>query len=219
MHKGSFVSFGLSVACALAWGMPARAVVVYRNINPDPTLPSEAIPNNSEIADDVTLPDGPARTVTQISIPIFNSLNQNFAGTFTARFYEFGGDGLPGAKIWEGTLPVANGTTGDRTLVFSVPNVVVPDDFVWSLQFNTNLASTEDDGIGPVLNDEPDVGFSFNEFYQRDAGGPWGAFFYGDQPTDPLANFQAEIIAEVPEPAAMSVIALGGLFMTRRRRR
>jgi len=218
MQKGSIVWSGLAVVCALAFGLPARAVVVYRNINPDPTLPSEAIPNNSEIADDVTLADGPARTVTQISIPLFNGLSQNFAGTFTARFYEFGDDGLPGAKLWEGTIPVANGTTGDRTLVFSVPNVVVPDDFIWSLQFNTNLLSTEDDGIGPVLNDEPDVGFSFNEFYQRDAGGEWGAFFYGDQPGDPLANFQAEIIAEVPEPGTLSVLAIGGLLLNRRRR-
>ena len=219
MRKGFALSMGLTVLGALAWVSPAQSAVVYRNINDDPTLPSEAIPNNVEIADDVTLA-GTERVVTSFTVPTFNSINQNYTGAFTARFYNFGEDGLPtGAPIWTGTLPIANGTGGDRTLVFPVPNVTVPDTFAWSLSFTTTLPSTEDDGIGPLLNDVPTVGSSFNEFYTREVGGEWEAFFYGDQPGDPLANFQAEITAEVPEPATLGLFAIGAFALGARRRR
>jgi hypothetical protein len=208
------ICFGLA---ALALRAPA-AEVVYSNTTDDPLAPWNPIPNGVEIGDDVTL-EGTARNVTQFSTTFYNNLPSPliYSGDFTARFYALDNDGNPGAKLWEGTTTINNGILGDRPLTWDVPNVTVPDTFIWTVQFDTNLATNDDDGLGPLLNDVPQVGSSEDVFFEnRHQGAGWEALFYGGIP---MANFVATVTADVPEPGSLGLFALGAAGLLARRRR
>jgi hypothetical protein len=213
-------TMGCAVALAVAAIAPGiKAEVVFQNTNPDYTY-FQPIAPGEEIGDDVTL-DGVGRYITGFSVPITNTYLNPFVGSFTARFYTPDQDGLPGTQIWQGSLNTVNlDANADSTLDFGSPNVTVPDSFIWTLTADTVPAADagNDESIGTLLNDVPQVGSSENVFlYNAHDGSGWGAFDYS--PPD-LANFEATITASVPEPATCSLLALGAVAgLVRRRRR
>jgi hypothetical protein len=219
----------LGLGAMLVAAPSARAEIVYRNDNPDWAFYQ---PQNEgeQIGDDVTLA-GTARNVTQFSVRLTNAYLQSYNGTFTARFFlPNGAGGTPGTQIWSGDLQVTNGPAGtmvgadriptDNILTWNVPGVLVPDRFIWSLQMDTNLPPadpTSDDGIGLVLNDTPQVGSSQDVAYYFDpTTGTWFDYNYHPDLTD-LANLQATIVAQVPEPVGLLTIGAIGLLGRRRR--
>ena len=214
----------LAAIAVVAIGSAARAEIVYQNLNTawvsyQPINPAE------QLGDDVTLA-GTARMVTSFSVVITNQYTQTYNATFTARFFKNNGlNGVPGDMIWQGTQTVSNGPAanasgqgGDLTVNFAVPSILVPDTFIWSIQANTNLPPpTSGDGIGPVLNDTPQIGSSHDVAYDNPGDGTgWAAYNYHPDQTD-LANFQA-VITALPEPATLSTFAIGGIALIRRRR-
>ena len=226
MRQGVFVRFGAivwAVLAAAAAPIVARADTVYDNMDPTSPLFQPQL-ENEEIGDDVTLA-GTARVVTNFLISMTSTYANNYSGTFTARFYlpdgpdDGFGNRLPGTKIWEGTT-TGLGSEGTRLMAWDVPNVLVPDSFIWTFQMDTTLNPLfeDPDGIGPDLNDNPAVGSSQDLMFINDGTG-WGSFNYGGGATDPVANMQAEIVAVVPEPAALGALAIGAVGLIGRRKR
>ena len=198
----------------------ARAEIVYQNVNPDWTS-FQPIESGEQIGDDVTLA-GTSRMVNQFQVIITNQFDQAYNGTFTARFFDIGSDGLPNNQLWQGAVQVTNGQAleDNRTLTFTVPNVTVPDRFIWSLQADTNLpapSATGSDGLGVVINAPAQVGSSQDVAYFYD-GTSWSTFDYHDSPPpiDP-ATFEATVNA-IPEPGTLGALALGGLALLGRKR-
>lgn len=211
------------VAVSLLWAgtSAVRAdEVVYQNV--DPSAPDfQPIDQGQQIGDDVTLA-GASRLVNQFQVLITNQFDQAYTGTFTARFFDIGTDGLPNNRLWQGAVQVNNGQALEdtRTLTFAVPNVAVPNTFIWSLQADTNLPPTPavgNGGLGLIINGPAQVGSSQDVAYFNDGTG-WSTFDYqgSPPPVDP-ATFEAQINA-VPEPASLAVLALGGLALLGRRR-
>lgn len=214
--------FIAAAALAPLFSTPAaRADIVFQNLNPN-WQEFQTVEQGWQIGDDVTLA-GTARTVDQFQVIITNQFNQAYTGTFTARFYDIGSDGLPNNQLWQGSVQVTDGQPleDNRLLTFTVPNINVPDTFIWSIQADTNLpapSANGNDGLGVVLNDTPQIGSSQDVAYFNDGTGTgWSSFDY--HPDDPsLANFEA-VVSAVPEPASFGTLALGGLaFLARRRR-
>jgi hypothetical protein len=172
------------------------------------------------LGDDVTLA-GTARSVNQFQVVITNQFDQGYTGTFTARFFDIGSDGLPHNQLWQGAVQVTDGQPleDNRLLTFAVPNVTVPNTFIWSIQADTNLPAPTpngSDGLGVVLNDTPQAGSSQDMAYFND-GTSWSTFDYHPDNPD-LANFEA-VITAVPEPTSIGALALGSLGLLACRRR
>jgi len=88
------------------------------------------------------------------------------------RFYENTGpiwQGHPEYKIpaspplYEDTFQIS---TGFQVLVVTVPNILVPDHFTWTVQFLGISQTSTNDRAGLLLFDPPSVGQSFDDFWE-----------------------------------------------------
>ncbi len=198
----------LLLAFALGGVVSAQAAVVYDDMS---NLLGYYYSQFSglEVGDNVTLA-GTERVVNRFAVGVYSFS----AGTadMRVRFYSATPDVNPIAIYdtgWMASTAIAN---GQQTLTFAVPNVVVPDNFTWTVQYANPLGMTD---IGPRMADPPTVGSSGNDFWQNNP--PWVNYWFGGVP---VANFMAQVNAEaVPEPASLTALALGGLALLRRRRK
>jgi len=204
-------------AVLLAWAAISAAPtqeIVYDNTttsldNNFPLLPAWEV-ESAEAGDEIWL-GGSARTVTELKL-IFN-YRGTVPGTLDAlvrfRQYDESFRG-PGAAFYESPLTQVQTTAGLHELNFSIPSVVVPDHFIWTIQvFNRQGSEGE---LGMAYFNPPTVGSSEDWLWQR-GGNEWTAYSWG---ADPYANFGARLTA-VPEPATLSVVGAGWLFLRRRR--
>jgi hypothetical protein len=146
---------------------------------------------------------GTDRLVTDLFIGMSQ---QGFSGTadMRARLYaNNGADGKPGTLLWEGPLLKMVKLTGGIDLIdFSVPMVLVPDTFTWTVQIsNTDPVAVGLPNFGP-----PTVGSSVTNWFGD--GTVW----------TPLSGdgFEArvEAVSAVPEPStALLLIAGSGLVV------
>jgi hypothetical protein len=89
----------------------------------------------------------------------------------------------------------------------------VDNTFTWTI--TTSDASDPNTATaGAVTYDPPTVGSSDDSFWEVD-GGVWNSYYFT---TGPVANFGASVDA-IPEPATLTLMALGGLMLLGRRRR
>jgi hypothetical protein len=147
--------------------------------------------------------DGTERFVTDLFVGMSQ---QGVAGTadMQARLYaNNGAGGKPGTLLWEGPLLKKVDLTGGIDLIdFSVPMVLVPDTFTWTVQIsNPDPVAVGLPNFGP-----PTVGSSVTNWFGD--GTVW----------TPLSGdgFEArvEAVSAVPEPStALLLIAGSGLVL------
>jgi len=139
----------MAVFAVLAWaGLPARgADIVYDNSTHYLGTDYESV---NEYGDEVILA-GTARIVTEIQIEYYAQFTPNGTQLGRVRFYAntgplwHGNSDYPtpaSPPLYEQTFSLA---TNFQVAVIEVPNVVVPDEFTWTVQFlGVSQSSTND---------------------------------------------------------------------------
>lgn len=213
---------GLIVALTLVAtaGVVTAQEVIYDNTttflnNNMPLLP-EWRNDSAEAGDDIWL-GGTNRQVTELKILFW--YRGTVPGTFDAKIRfraldEF--TQLPSTAFYESDMILGLPTVhGMNEYTFAIPNVNVPDHFVWTVQAYNRQGSVGE--LGPAYFNPATVGFSDDFFWLSDMGSEWTPYSWGG---DPYANFAARITAvPVPEPATLLALAAGTAFLVRRRRR
>lgn len=220
----------------MAWTILAglvKAEVVYEN-----TLgATNYFLFSKEYGDDISL-GGSARYVNQISI-LYGAVGVTASGTagqYRIRFYANDGSLVrpnvsstqrPGTLLWTSELlPVISSTPNATLATISVPNVLVPDRFTWTVEFY-NMAQTPSNGAGLVIANPVTIGAelpgvfspvigSYSDFWVRQTAGndnSWALNLVGNNPV----NFYVRVNA-VPEPATVALGALGAVVLVWRLR-
>ena len=179
---------------------------------PDGFWPFNVFWPEEPMGDQITL-TGTNRTVVQFDLILSSSASVTLAD-LTLAFYEVEYPypsnpdiPYPGDEIWSTALydvPV----DGVTTIPFPVPNVEVPDTFVW-------VAGADSDIAGLATFDPPTKGSSEDFYWDYDTfGDVWYSLNFN---ADPVANFGAKVVA-VPEPTTMGFLALGSLLVAWKKR-
>lgn len=194
----------------------AAPVVVYDNTT-TPTSGGYCAPDdgfwsfnrflNDPIGDQITLA-GTNRTVVKFDLVLSSSQPTSLSSLTLAFYASDPNTGYPGDYLWGDTANNVS-VNGITTVTFNVPNVVVPDTFVWVAGADSTLA-------GLATYSPPMVGTSDNYYWSYSPTYDWWCPLYFED--DPVADFGAEVLA-VPEPTILGLLALGGLLAACRKRR
>jgi hypothetical protein len=199
------------MACAL----PLSADTIYDNTAID--LNTRFNPGTNEVGDEILLA-GTFRNLTNFSFEYWGTNTVGgllFSGGVEARvrFYEndgttFNGYATPGTMFYD-SGPFSINPTPRSTIVFSSIGgdfpfnglaMPVSSNMTWSVQFS-GLGITDQAGVD--LFSPPDVGGEHPDYWQNDAG-VWSL------KTNVVAmDFAARMDATVPEPSALSLVAIG----------
>lgn len=202
----------------------AKAEVVYEN-----TLgATNYFLFTKEYGDDINLA-GTARYVNEITI-MYGAVGPAVSGTpgqYRIRIYANDGNlsipssttsQRPSTLLWSSDLlPVVSSAPNATLASISVPNVLVPDRFTWTVEFY-NMAQTASNGAGLVIANPVTIGAvlpgvfapvvgSYADFWVRQVAGndnSWALSQVGNNPV----NFYVRVNA-VPEPATVALGVLG----------
>lgn len=183
----SLILFALSLPAALAVGQ----ITVY-DMNDAPLYGGQLgrLATVSDEWGDQVLLAGTERAVTEMRPIIRFEDVANYSIDVTARLRSFSA-GMPGPVLWMATQNVQGGQ-GTYYVTFPVPNIVVPDELVWSIQL-TRL-STDPGKAGPLAGNNVAVGSSSLDFFWVNfSQGGWSHWNFG-QP-DPGGNLACRIRA------------------------
>lgn len=157
------------------------------------------------MGDQVTLA-GSNRTVTRFDL-LVSSYQPTVLQDLSISFYGYdAANDLPTEFIWQTSL--SNISVNGPTIVsFDVPQVTVPDSFVW-------LASCDNNFAGWMTCDPPTIGSSTKDYWDLDPTGlGWFRLNLGPEQ---LGNFGATVWA-VPEPATLTILCVGAIVAVCRR--
>ena len=181
--------------------VPSRAAdVVYDNSVEFSEFNYEHV---DEYGDEVILA-GTARAVTEIQIEYYANFPVNGDELGRVRFYANTGPTwgtnldyhLPAEPPrFEKTFALDQGY---QTAVISVPNVVVPDSFTWTVQFLGISQNGTTDRAGLLFYGSATVGASYDDFWQRSPTAGWGPVQVMEAPFK--NNFGARILAVAAAP-------------------
>jgi hypothetical protein len=212
-----------ALLAVLTLSAPASAEIVYDNsFTPitgsmypeaaDGFYPFSFFSSSEKTGELITLA-GSGRQITSFEVLLF-STEPVVLDALELLFYlddgqdAYGAGGAPGTSIWsDSKLAVA--VDGLTSVTFTVPDVEVPDSFIWAASADSNVA-------GLALFDPPTIGQAGKGYWDGD--GETGIWYPQWFAGDPVMNFGARIEA-VPEPATLVVLASAGLIMGCRRRR
>lgn len=191
--------------------------IVYDNtttsLNNDFPLLPEWRNESAEAGDEIWL-GGTDREIVSLSVLVW--YRGTAPGTIDARirFRSLKQDLTPDDPFYDGGIVAGLPTVaGMNRYTFAIPNVMVPEHFVWTMQAYNRQGSAGE--IGIAYFNPPTVGSSEDFFWLSDMGSPWIPYSWGG---DPVANFGSQLTA-VPEPASMCALGLGAAVLIRRRRR
>ncbi len=200
--KKNLVQPCLGLLGLMAVAMTSQAGTIYSNLTPTGgwTVPSL----NGEIGNEVTV-SGANWQVTGLDIEIYSQggiFPNGRPGNahFQAQLYANNGTGgQPGTLLWQSAVEPIYYLGGLSLLHFSVPDVVVPDTFTWTLEYSNPLplAPGLPSGTGPTIG-------TSNVCWTRGEGdASWTQ-------VTAAGNLMAEITA-VPEPATYALLTAGVL--------
>lgn len=195
----------LFLALAIIMAAPVRgADVVYDN---SLEFSESDYEHTDEYGDEVIL-GGTARAITEIQIEYYANFTVQGDELGVVRFYSNTGPTwgtnldyhLPAEPpLFEQTFQLAQGY---QVAVVSVPNVVVPDSFTWTVKFLgiSQNGTTDRAGLLFYGSDtvKPTVGASYDDFWQRSATEGWGPVQVMEAPFK--NNFGARILAVAAAP-------------------
>ena len=211
-----WLQVGLFSACAL-FSVAQAQNIVYDNTtvslnNNHPLLP-EWLDESDEGGDEIWLA-GPERVATEFTVLMTYRGTDTGTVDFRLRFREFDElNSAPGAVIYDGGLVEDVQVVGGISAVtFAIPNVTVPDHLVWTVQLYDRQGFVGE--YGQSYYNPASIGFSDDWMWLTGDGVAWTPYSWGG---DPYANFGARLTA-VPEPATLGALALGLLFLRRRKR-
>src|SRR5204863_7098877 len=139
---------------------------------------------------------GMARVITEIQIEYYAEFTAQGDELGRVRFYANTGpfwNGNPdyatpaSPPLYEQTFQLA---TNYQVAVISVPNVLVPDHFTWTVQFLGISQASTGDRAGLLLYDPPTVGQSLSDFWELQPTG-WAPLGRDDL----KSNFGVRILA------------------------
>jgi hypothetical protein len=192
--------------------------VVYDNTansldNNFPLLP-EWRDDSAEAGDDIWIV-GSAREVVELKLLFFYRGTEPGTIDLQVRFRDVDENTQTpiGAFYETGIVQDLPTVAGINEYTFAIPNVTVPDHFVWTVQAYDRQGSVGE--LGPAYYNPATVGFSDDFFWLSDMGSEWTAYSWGG---DPYANFGARLTA-VPEPASALALCAGLAALCRRRRK
>ena len=192
--------------------------------------------NNQRIADDVTLANPSGETIGQIDISVLLQEDNTTADVYAFLFDASGPGGAPGSTpLWSSSVLTGYDFTAFEDVVsFTVPNIAVPQNFFWAVEFR-NIVKLADDGVTSIPNaifgpqvstavsaQPPGTSTSGSSFYLDTDGANGANGFTSANIIGSDSTFAVKIYNSVPEPAAASLLALGGAgvaLLLRRRRR
>jgi len=200
---------------AVVW---SQAAVIYDNTSFDLGLSLNYVANQLEEAgDQVSLARASSSfSLTAASLEIFNENTDDTLTDATLRLYQVM-DSTLGTLIGSFTLPGVTVNAGSiGVLAFTLPDVAVPNEIVWTLEFSNSS------GLGLNLYNPPTIGSSdpASAWFRAIGGTLQENVFAGDPPE---RNFNAQFrtaTAVVPEPSTLILAGLslaGGLLWCRRR--
>lgn len=194
---------------ALVSSHVAQAVIVYDNSTAFISPPNRLNATN-QVGDEIIL-GGTARALTNFT---FQYSTTNWTGFRSAelRFYRkdgpvVSGNITPGSSLFDSGLFLLPAAPGALNVTFDsdfgINGLVVPDRFIWSLQF---FGLTGNEEAGPDLFNPVTVGSNFPDYWIFE-GGAWALrTFTNGNPVNFAARAQAA--QGVPDPASLSTIAL-----------
>lgn len=211
---------GLLVLLIATLAAPARAAVVFDNTAeqifgkylPSGFLPFSAYVPNEPTGELIRL-GGNERAVTKFEV-VLSSSQRTTVESMSLKFYlptgldYWGNPGAPAAEPFYSTSAESFVVDGLTTIVFDIPHVDVPDEFIW-------IVAADSDYAGLATYGPPTVGTSVDGWWDYDLTAR--AWFHLDLLQNPVVDFGTRVTA-VPEPVIMPAVLLAIMALRRSRR-
>lgn len=178
-------------------------VTVYSATDPTGSLVFPAA--NAEMGNSITL-SGIGRIATRLEIGIYSQggifpNGTPGSGDLNARLYANDGpSGEPGSLLWQSGVVSVNYPGGVSLLGFDIPQLLVPDNLTWTLQYTPTSA------LPPAIAsaNPPTIGSQDGSGWTRPSGDVWNHLTTGNWTL--MADLQA-----IPEPGVLSLLSAGAI--------